>query len=92
MADPQDIPRHLAAVAEAMATFRDQMECTGHAFVAWGHALYADAEAAYLVAHGQLPGAQTTARLRKKRQALVWRWYMAQLEGEWREQEDHTHG
>jgi len=70
MSDQQDIQRHLGAVVEGLTALRDQMECTGYAFVAWGHALARHAEAAYLEAHGRLPGAQTTARLRKKRQAL----------------------
>jgi hypothetical protein len=92
MADPQDIPQHLAAVADEVAAIRAQMERTGYAFVALGHALTQRVEAAYLSAHGRLPGSAKTFRLRKKRQARVWRWYMAQLEGGWREQEGHADG
>jgi len=81
MGDHQDIPRQLMAIAEEVASIRTQMAHIGYAFIAWGHALTRHAEAAYLAAHGRLPGAQTTARLLKKRQVRVWRWYIAQLEG-----------
>jgi hypothetical protein len=92
MADQQDIPHHLSAVAEEVAAIRAQMARTGYAFVAWGHALARHAEAAYHSAHGQLPGSTKTFRLRKRRQAMVWRWYLAQLEGLGSQQEGQTDG
>jgi hypothetical protein len=92
MSDHNEVRGQLMALAEGFMALRTQMERTGHAFVAFGYALYGDAERAYLHAHGRLPGSTTTARLRKKRQALVWRWYMAQLERVRGAQEGHADG
>jgi hypothetical protein len=84
--------REIEAITQAFAAFRSAAEDTGRMFVAVGHELYRQVEGVYASEHARLSGSRKTARLRKKRQTRVWRWYLAQIEGVRREKEGHADG